>query len=135
MRVPVIAAVIVLAVAGAGEAQTCLHGADESESQRRRVGAAITFIREVSEAQSRMYRQRNSYVALSEAVSVARVPVGFVARLRFDRWSYGLMLKDSLDSCGFALFSDQEGVIYEGRPTDRSPQPSSEAETVVDEEQ
>ena len=128
-------ATLLLAFTGAGEAQTCLHGPDESESQRRRVSAAIAFILEVSEAQSRIYRQRNTYVALSDAVSVARAPVGFVPRLRFDRWSYGIMLKDSLDRCGFALFSDQEGVIYEGRPTDRSPQPTSEAETVVDEEQ
>ena len=134
MRVLPVAAVL-LAFTGAGEAQPCLHGPDESESQRRRVSAAIAFIREVSEAQARIYRQRDTYVALSDAVSVARVPVGFVPRLRFDRWSYGIMLKDSLDSCGFALFSDQEGVIYEGQPTDRSPQPMSEAETVVDEEQ
>jgi len=42
---------------------------------------------------------------------------GFLPRLLFDRWPYLIGLKDFVDPCGFILFSDERGVIYEAYPT------------------
>jgi hypothetical protein len=30
-----------------------------------------------------------------------------------DQWTYAIALKDLFDACGFALFSDEQGVVYE----------------------
>jgi len=36
--------------------------------------------------------------------------------LSTDGGSYVLVVKDAIDSCHFALFSDQEGLIYAAEP-------------------
>jgi len=41
--------------------------------------------------------------------------VGFVPRLIVNQWGYLISLKDIFDVCGFALFSDEQGVIYESQ--------------------
>lgn len=114
------ASVMVLVLAPPAAAQRCLHGPDESGSERARREAAIEFAADVNAAERAAQRARGTYVALTDAVALARVPLGFVPRLTFDRWSYVLSLKDLFDPCGFALFSDQDGQIYEGRPVARS---------------
>jgi hypothetical protein len=53
---------------------------------------------------------------LNELAIVDRSPVGFAPRLVVDGWSYTIVVKDVLDECGFILVSDQDRVIYEGRP-------------------
>lgn len=123
---------LVILMSETTDAQTCLHGSDESAWQRERVTAAIAFMREVQAAQSRAYRERDTYVPLREAISVVDVPTGFLARLTAGRWSYAIIMKDGFDPCGFALVSDQNGVIDEARPSSRSlehasvPQPVAE---------
>jgi hypothetical protein len=97
-------------------AQSCLHGPDESTTERGRRTAAIAFVQQANAAQAKFERERGTYVPLTDAVSLSTVPVGFVPRLTFDRWSYIVSLKDALDPCGYSLFSDQDGVIYEARP-------------------
>ena len=112
-------ALVTVCFAGTAEAQRCLHGPDESEVQSVRRQAAIAFVQQLNDVQTRLERERGSYVALAEAVSAADVPIGFVPRLIFDRWGYTITLKDTLDACGYSLFSDQHGTIYEGRPVAR----------------
>jgi hypothetical protein len=46
--------------------------------------------------------------------------VGFVPGLVLDQWSYIVRLTDLFDSCGFALFLDDHGVIYDAHRQDRS---------------
>jgi hypothetical protein len=41
-------------------------------------------------------------------------PAGFVAHLAVDASGYVFSIKDSTDPCGFAFFSDQAGIIYQG---------------------
>lgn len=55
-------------------------------------------------------------MALNEAAGVGAPSVGFVFRILFDRWSYLISLKDFFDSCGFTLFADEHGIIYESHP-------------------
>ena len=41
---------------------------------------------------------------------------GFNVQLSTDGASYTFSVKDTLDACRFAYFSDQEGVIYAATP-------------------
>jgi hypothetical protein len=96
--------------------QQCSDSADGSSQQRSRREAGTRFIQSVNEQQARMYQDRGTYVSLSES-GAPTAPVGFVPRLVFDRWGYLIVVKDLFDVCGFALISDEHGVVYEGRPT------------------
>lgn len=110
--------ILALAVGAAvpAGAQTCLHGDGESASARRRRLEAVRYIQDVHAAQTRLARERGTFVPLGEAVPASAVPLGFVPRLTYDRFGYAILVRDALDPCGFTLFSDQDGVIYEGRP-------------------
>ena len=44
------------------------------------------------------------------------LPEGFKARMSTDGASYAFSVKDTLDPCHFALFSDQDGLIYNSTP-------------------
>ena len=99
------------------QAQTCLHQDNESVDQRTRRDAAIRYLVTVNAAQAASQRKDATYVPLSEAPGLDRVPVGFLPRLVFDRWGYLISLKDFFDPCGFTLFSDERGVIYESHPS------------------
>jgi hypothetical protein len=125
---------LAIVLSDATRGQTCLHGPDESARQRARVTAAMAFIRDVHEAQSRAYRERDTYVPLREAMSVAEVPTGFLPRLTAGRWSYAIIMKDGFDPCGFALVSDQDGVIYEASPSSRPIEQAALPQEVVEEE-
>lgn len=111
-----LAAVLLLAYAQAAAAQQCLHGPDESASERRRREEALQFVVRVNAAQMAALQAQGAYVALADAVPAGEVPLGFVPRLTVDRWSYAISVKDLFDPCGFAVFSDQDGRVYEGRP-------------------
>lgn len=111
---------ILLFLTRTAAAQSCLHGPDESETERGRRTAAIAFVAQVNAAEAKLQRERGTYVALVDAVGMTTVPLGFVPRLTFDRWSYAISLKDVLDPCGFALFSDQDGLVFEARPLPRT---------------
>jgi hypothetical protein len=72
-------------------------------------------VQAVNALEARAHKERGSYVVLSES-GAPTAPVGFVPRLVFDRWGYLLIVKDLFDPCGFALISDEHGVVYEARP-------------------
>jgi hypothetical protein len=106
-----------LLTTSAAHAQQCLHGTDETGDQRARRLAGIRVIREVNTRQAELWKQRGKYGSLDEVRSiVSGSPIGFVPRVTVDQWGYAIFLKDTLDSCGFGLASDQDGTIYEVRP-------------------
>jgi hypothetical protein len=48
---------------------------------------------------------------------MAAIPEGFAVHLATDgSTGYVFSVKDTLDPCRFALFSDQAGLIYTGEP-------------------
>ncbi len=131
MRV-LLAHVLLLLLAGAASAQQsaapqCLHGADESASERARREEALAFVDRVNAAQREAQQTQGTFIPLADAVPPGDVPLGFVPRLTIDRWSYAISLKDLFDPCGFALFSDQDGRVYEARPASRAGGASAEA--------
>lgn len=113
---------ILMLFLGAASGQTpgtCLHGDNESVPQRERRLAAIEYLKQTHAAQMRVRQERGTYAPLS-SLGLSAAPVGFVPRLTFDQWNYQISVKDLFDSCGFALFSDHEGVIYAAHPTPNS---------------
>jgi hypothetical protein len=107
----------VLLSASSVQAQDCLHRANESVSQRARREAAIRYLAALNQAQAASQQKQRAYLSLSEAAGSEYVPVGFLPRLLSDQWGYLVSLKDFFDPCGFTLFSDDRGVIYESHPS------------------
>jgi hypothetical protein len=101
-----------LAGADAG-AQSCAPDLPVTAAQRARRGAAVEFLGAVNAAESRAHAAGDRYAALADLPGLPAAPVGFVPRLTFDQWSYAVSVKDLFDACGFALFTDSEGTIYE----------------------
>ena len=110
-------------------AQECDNQNRISAEQQARRDAAVEYLATVNAAQASSQHAQGQYVTLNEATGLERIPVGFVPRLIFDQWGYLISLKDIFDVCGFALFSDEHGVIYEsqrqvsGGTVDRRPAP------------
>lgn len=84
-----------------------------ADAQRRQ--AAVQFARMVNTAEASFQAQRKRYGQISD-VGVGAEPEGFRAQLSTDGTTYTFSVKDTVDSCHFALFSDQQGLIYTARP-------------------
>jgi hypothetical protein len=108
---------------GAARAQdekTCLHGTRETTDQRARRVAALEFARQLNTFEAAGKNQAQSYYAIADLPGLPPMPEGFRARMSTDGASYAFSVKDTLDACHFALFSDQDGVIYAGMPIRRA---------------
>ena len=99
---------------GSGQAPRCVP-----DPQRRL--AVVTLARLLNSEEARFFSapQPSSvpqrYGSLSE-LGVGSGPDGFHVRLLSDGTGYAFSIKDSVDPCHFALFSDQEGLIYTAQP-------------------
>jgi hypothetical protein len=102
--------------AHAAQVRTCLHGDDETPGERQRRTQALAFVRGVNTAQARTYSGEKTYKRLPDLGNVPAIPAGFAAHLAVEREVYAVAVKDTLDPCGFAFFSDQNGLIYNARP-------------------
>ena len=77
--------------------------------------AAVRFARELNTAQATFRAQNRRYGQISD-LAVGAEPAGFRAQLTTDGTTYSFSVKDTVDACHFALFSDEQGVIYTARP-------------------
>lgn len=103
-------------VAAQGQQQACLHGDNESPEQRVRRAQALTVARQVNTNQYGVaMRKTNAFQPIANLELTAPTPEGFVLRLTTDGKAYAFSLRDTTDPCLFGFFSDQEGVIYQGR--------------------
>jgi len=66
-------------------------------------------------AQAAFRAQNRRYGQISD-LAVDAEPAGFRAQLTTDGTTYSFSVKDTVDACHFALFSDEQGVIYTARP-------------------
>jgi hypothetical protein len=110
------AGAIGFAAESAQDRKTCLHGPSETADQRARRVAALEFARQVNTFEAAGKRQAQSYYAIGDLPGLPPMPEGFVARLSTDGASYAFSVKDTLDACHFAFFSDQDGVVYTATP-------------------
>jgi hypothetical protein len=97
-------------------AQNCLHGPSESADQAARRRAALQLARQVNTVEAQANQQGHTFYALSDLPGLVAEINGFKVQLSTDGGTYTFSIKDTLDPCHFAYFSDQEGVIYSGMP-------------------
>jgi hypothetical protein len=94
----------------------CLHGQEETAVQRDRRVQALRVARQINTLENAARGQTRPYQALSALPNVSAAPEGFTVHFATDGSSYAFSVKDTLDRCAFAYFSDETGVIYTGQP-------------------
>jgi hypothetical protein len=98
----------------------CLHGPSELASERARREQALKMAEDINRAEhadpTMIPGQRRVYRPLDQLPNVPPTPAGFRVQLATDGATYALSLKDTLDACHYAIFSDQDSWIYEATP-------------------
>lgn len=99
----------------------CLHDMSEQPQQRQRRMDAIALAEAIYRAERKGIVPRprprpDTYKPLDQLGELPQTPAGFRLQFHTDGMSYAFMLKDLLDRCQYAIFSDQDGYIYEGSP-------------------
>jgi hypothetical protein len=98
----------------------CLHGPSEQSNQRLRREQALKMAQEINRAETAgpavIPGQRRTYRPLDQLPNVPATPAGFRLRFYTDGPTYTFSLKDTLDPCEFAIFSDEDKAIYEATP-------------------
>ena len=119
---PAAAAVVLVALGSVADAQqspstqNCLHGQSETAAQAARRQAALQLARQINTTEAQANLRGHTYYAISDLPGLASEVNGFKVQLSTDGGSYTFSVKDTLDACHFAYFSDQDGVIYSAAP-------------------
>jgi hypothetical protein len=111
-----VASLMAWGVGGTAQESTCLHGPSELTAERARRQAAVQFARQLNTLEHAAYNQDHRYRSPGELPDLPEAPDGFRAQLSTDGSTYTFSLKDARDSCHFAYFSDQQGLIYTATP-------------------
>ncbi len=94
----------------------CLHGRSEDSAERTRRDQALTLAQAINRAENpaRLIPGKPpSYKALDQLPEMPPTPAGFRVQLNTDGETYSFSVKDTLDPCHFAIFSDQDRYLYE----------------------
>ena len=95
----------------------CLHGSSESAEQSARRDRAIKVAQAINAAQVVVVGpQRPKYRRPEELPNVPAMPQGFALQFNTDGATYSFSIKDTLDACHFAVFSDQDKFVYTATP-------------------
>ena len=109
------------AIPASAQNKPCLHGANETRADRTRREKAVELAHEINGAESMARRfgprpDKGAYVQLDQLFNVPKAPDGFRVQLQTDGTTYSFSVKDMMDPCLYAVFSDQSGDVYEGTP-------------------
>ena len=96
--------------------QSCLHSQDEAAAQRDRRRQALRLARQINTLENLARNQARQYQPVTALPNVSAPPQGFVVHFATDGATYAFSVKDTLDPCAFAYFSDEGGLIYTGQP-------------------
>ena len=112
------AAVVITGIASVQHPATaqqpaCLHGASEIDAERTRRQQALRLTRDINTQQAAVGAKRG-YQPVALLPLTAPVPQGFDVHLVTDGQQYSFSVKDTLDPCAFAYFSDEGGRVYTG---------------------
>ena len=95
----------------------CLHGPDERPDHRARREQALTLAQQIHRAENTgptlAPLQRRNFRPFDQLVNLPPTPTGFKVQFNTDGATYAFSIKDTLDPCRYAVFSDQELSIYE----------------------
>ena len=109
--------VAALSIASPAAAQQCLHGRTETSDQKARREKAIRVAQSINAAEVVIVGpQKPKYRRPEELVSVPALPSGFAMEFNLDGGRYSFSIKDTLDACHYAIFSDQNKLVYDGTP-------------------
>ena len=100
-------------------AQQCLHGPSEQSNQRTRREQALKMAQQINLAETVIVPPQPGqpkYRPFAQLLNVSPTPAGFKLQFYTDSTSYAFTLKDTLDACHYAIFSDQDKGIYEATP-------------------
>jgi hypothetical protein len=119
MKSMTFAVLLIIAAASKSFGQTCLHDPSEQANQRLRREQALQLAQRINLAQAIIIGPRTNqprYRPLDQLANLPPTPAGFVLHFHTDGTTYMFSLKDSLDPCDYAVFSDQDKRIYEATP-------------------
>ena len=95
----------------------CLHGRNETSDQSARREKAIKVAQAINAAEVIVVGpQKPRYRRLEDLTNIPALPQGFVIQFSTDGASYSFSIKDTLDACYYAIFSDQEKLVYTAMP-------------------
>lgn len=97
-------------------APKCLHGSSEKADERARRMGALEFATKLNTLEAAGKMQAQSFYTLEDLPLLPKLPDGFKAKMSTDGLSYAFSVKDTIDPCGFAYFSDQDAVVYSATP-------------------
>src|SRR5580704_3897187 len=96
----------------------CRHNNSETAADRTRREQAISLARNINIAEARIVERTRNYVPMTKLGTLPKAPVGFELRFYSNAKSYAFSIKDTSDICHYAVFSDQDGLLYEKTPID-----------------
>ena len=91
----------------------CRHTKTATHEDRVRREQAIFLAELINQAEARAARETKQYQLIENLGSLPAAPRGFELKLFSNGSGYIFSLKDSLDACRFAVFSDEGGFVYE----------------------
>lgn len=98
----------------------CLHGPNEPRNQQARREQAIKTALQINRAEhggpAIIPPVKKNFPPLDQLRDVPPAPAGFRLQFHTGGATYMFSLKDTLDACEYAIFSDQDQGIYEGTP-------------------
>ena len=120
------AALSVMAIAATSSAQgggarlaACLHGQNETSEHAARREKAIKVAHAINAAEVVTVgppSARPKFRRPEELRNIPPLPPGFELQFNSDGGSYNFAIKDTLDACHFAIFSDQDKFVYAATP-------------------
>jgi hypothetical protein len=96
-----------------GPMPSCRHTANVSQEDRDRAAQAVAFAKAINAGEAETKKRTGEYRQVTSLGNLSIAPSGFKVNLYADRTGYMFSLKDTLDPCHFAVFSDTAGLIYQ----------------------
>lgn len=93
-------------------AVSCRHDRPTPLDRQRRDGA-VALARAINAAQMNSLRRARKYEPAANLGELPPVPEGFELDLYLSDTGYIFSIKDTLDPCSFAVFSDASGLLYQ----------------------
>jgi hypothetical protein len=102
---------------GGARLAACLHGPNETSEQSARRERAVKVAQAINMAEVVVVGpMKPRYRRPDELSNIPALPQGFALHFTTDGASYAFSIKDTMDRCQFAIFSDQDKLVYAGTP-------------------